>query len=132
MTQNILLCEDDIHILKVAEYKFKGAGYDVVCTEDGQEAWEHLQDHRADLLITDCQMPRLDGIGLVERIRASEWGFDLPIIMLTAKGYELPKAELSGRLRVAEIINKPFSPRKLLSRAEALLNSTPTSQAPSI
>ncbi len=132
MTQQILLCEDDIHILKVAEFKFKGAGYDVVCAEDGQEAWEHLQCHSADLLITDCQMPRLDGVGLVEKIRASELGFDLPIIMLTAKGYELPKAELSGRLRVAEIINKPFSPRKLLARAEALLNSTPTSQTHSL
>ncbi|MCH7726643.1 MAG: response regulator transcription factor [Planctomycetes bacterium] len=116
----------------MAEFKFKGAGYDVVCTEDGQEAWEYLQCQRADLLITDCQMPRLDGMGLVERIRASEWGFDLPIIMLTAKGFELPKAELRDRLGVAEIINKPFSPRKLLDRAEALLNSTTTSQTPSL
>ena len=121
MTQTILLCEDDIHILKVAEFKFKGAGYDVVCTDDGQEAWEHLQDHRADLLITDCQMPRLDGLGLVQRIRGNPETEDLRVVMLTAKGFELAQSELSDEWGVIAVLPKPFTDGDLLGAVAAAL-----------
>ena len=65
MPKRILLCDDEVHILRAAEFKLKRAGYDVQTASDGQEAWEHIQAQPPDILITDCQMPRLDGLGLV-------------------------------------------------------------------
>lgn len=126
MNKQILLCDDDIHILKAAEFKFKRAGYDVVCAGDGEEAWQLIQQHVPGLVITDCQMPHLDGIGLVERIRGSEPTCELPVIMLTAKGYELSKNDLQGRLGVVAVLTKPFSPRQLFARAEEILDDSPT------
>ena len=69
MTKRILLCDDELHILRAAEFKFKRAGYDVVCASDGQEGWEQIQQCRPDIVVTDCQMPRLSGLGLAERIQ---------------------------------------------------------------
>jgi len=69
MAQHVLLCDDEIHILRAAEFKLKRAGYDVRIAGDGQEAWEAIEVQKPDILITDCQMPRLDGFGLVQRVR---------------------------------------------------------------
>ena len=121
MPKRILLCDDEIHILRAAEFKLKRAGYDVRIAADGQEAWEAIQLQKPDVLITDCQMPRLDGFGLVQRVRENPETEDLPVLMLTAKGYELSQEELTDKWNVAAVIAKPFSPRELLRSVEKLL-----------
>ncbi len=121
MTKHILLCDDEIHILRAAEFKLKKAGYDVRIAGDGQEAWEAIQQQTPDLLVTDCQMPRLDGLGLVARVRTNSATADLPIFMLTAKSYELSSDELAAQWNVMAVIAKPFSPRELLQRVDAVL-----------
>jgi two-component system alkaline phosphatase synthesis response regulator PhoP len=114
MPKRVLLCDDEIHILRAAEFKLKKAGYDVQIACDGQEAWEAIQAQKPDMLITDCQMPRLDGFGLVARVREDPATADLPVLMLTAKGYEISHEELSANWRVLAVLAKPFSPRELL------------------
>jgi two-component system, OmpR family, alkaline phosphatase synthesis response regulator PhoP len=121
MTKRILLCDDEIHILRAAEFKLKKAGYDVQLAGDGQEGWEAIQRQRPDVLITDCQMPRMDGIELVRKVRESPETADLPIFMLTAKGYELSHEELARKWNVMAVIAKPFSPRELLQRVNDVL-----------
>lgn len=121
MPKRVLLCDDEIHILRAAEFKLKRAGYDVRIAGDGQEAWEAIQLQKPDVLITDCQMPRLDGFGLVQRVRENPETKDLPVLMLTAKGYELSQEELAEKWNVAAVIAKPFSPRELLRSVEKLL-----------
>ncbi len=121
MAERVLLCDDEIHILRAAEFKLKRAGYDVQIAGDGQEAWEAIQLQKPDLLITDCQMPRLDGLGLVQRVRENPDTRDLPVLMLTAKGYELSREEMSERWNVIAVIAKPFSPRELLRLVEEVL-----------
>ncbi len=121
MPKRILLCDDEIHILRAAEFKLKRAGYDVQIASDGQEAWEQIQVQPPDILITDCQMPRLDGFGLTQRVRANPDTQDLPILMLTAKGFELRPEELAEKWNVIEVIAKPFSPRDLLKTVETIL-----------
>ncbi|MBN1396018.1 MAG: response regulator [Pirellulales bacterium] len=125
MTKRVLLCDDEIHILRAAEYKLKKAGYDVSIAGDGLEAWEEIQRQRPDVLITDCQMPRLDGLGLVKKVREEAALADLPIFMLTAKGFELSHDELSEKWNVCEVIAKPFSPRELLQKVNAVLEGEP-------
>jgi DNA-binding response OmpR family regulator len=66
-------------------------------------------------------MPRLDGLGLVRRIRENPATHDLPVLMLTAKGFELSHAELASRWNVASVLSKPFSPRELVGLIESTL-----------
>ncbi|HZZ28611.1 MAG TPA: response regulator [Pirellulales bacterium] len=126
MPHRVLLCDDEIHILRAAEFKFTKAGYEVCCANNGLEAWEAIQREKPDVLITDCQMPRLDGIGLCKRIREHEAMRDLPVFMLTAKGYELSHKELKEQLGVLAVIAKPFSPRELLQRVDEVCGRTPS------
>ena len=121
MPKRILLCDDEIHILRAAEFKLKRAGYDVQTACDGQEGWELIEANPPDLLVTDCQMPRLDGIGLTRRLREHPETRDLPVLMLTAKGFELSHEELAEKWDVLDVIGKPFSPRELLRRVDEIL-----------
>lgn len=124
MSKRILLCDDEIHILRAAEFKIRRAGYDVQCVSDGEEAWESIQVRMPDVLVTDYQMPRLDGLGLVRRIRQHEHTQHLPILMLTAKGYELKAEDVAAELGVLKVIAKPFSPRELLQTVEEVLQQS--------
>ncbi len=121
MGKRILLCDDEIHILRAAEFKVKRAGYEVRIAGDGEEGWELIQEQLPDLVVTDCQMPRLDGLGLIARAREHEATRELPFYMLTAKGLELSHAELAEKLNVLGVISKPFSPRDLLRSIDAVL-----------
>jgi two-component system, OmpR family, alkaline phosphatase synthesis response regulator PhoP len=121
MPKRVLLCDDEIHILRAAEFKLKKAGYDVQIANDGQEAWEAIQARKPDMLVTDFQMPRLDGFGLVQRLRENPATADLPVLMLTAKGYELSHEELAVNWRVLAVLAKPFSPRELLQHVNQVL-----------
>ncbi len=121
MTYRLLLADDELHILRAAEFKLKRFGYDVFCASDGEEAWELLCEHAPDLLITDFQMPRLTGLELIKRMRAKPEFAAIPVLMLTAKGYELPHREMADTLGILEIIDKPFSPRDLCNRAQLAL-----------
>ena len=121
MSHSILLCDDDIAILRAAEFKLKKAGYDVRCAHDGEEGWQEIERRRPDLLVTDFQMPRLDGFGLCRRVREDSQTADLPILMLTAKGFELLMAQAVSDCGVIAVIAKPFSPRGALQTVQRVL-----------
>ena len=87
----------------------------------GEEGWELIQQEIPDLVVTDCQMPRLDGLGLIARAREHEATRDLPFFMLTAKGLELSHTELADKFNVLGVISKPFSPRDLLRSIDDVL-----------
>ena len=125
MTAKILLCDDEVHIVRAAEFKLTRAGYKVRCAADGQAAWETINGDRPDLLITDLQMPRLGGLELIERLRQQPETHDLPVIVLTAKGFELKPQELAEKWGVLAVVGKPFSPRELLRLVESALPARP-------
>ncbi len=122
MAKKIIICDDEIHILRAAELKFLRAGYEVRCAGDGEEAWELIQEDRPDLVITDCQMPVLDGIGLASRIHTTPELAGLPVMMVTAKGFELSLEELRDKYGISSLTTKPFSPRALLQQVEDILS----------
>jgi len=121
MSKRVLLCDDEVHIIRAAEFKLARAGFEVECVSDGQFGWEAIERKTPDMLITDCQMPRLSGLQLIERVRSNPATKDLPVMMLTAKGFELSPEEMARQWNVLEIIAKPFSPRDLLRRVEEIL-----------
>jgi two-component system, OmpR family, alkaline phosphatase synthesis response regulator PhoP len=121
MSKRILLCDDEVHILRAAEFKLRKAGFEVWTAFDGEEGWEIICRDRPDAVVTDYQMPRLDGFGLVQRLRGNPETVDLPVVMLTAKGFEVSHEELTTRWGVRAILAKPFSPRELLLTVSSLL-----------
>lgn len=125
MSVRVLMCDDEIHILRAAEFKVARAGFDVRCAADGQAAWEAMQAERPDILITDFQMPRLDGLELIQRMRQEPALRDVPVVMLTAKGFEVSPQELSEKWGVLAVLSKPFSPRELLRLVESIAAKLP-------
>ncbi len=125
MPKRVLLCDDEIAILRAAEFKLKKAGYEVQMASDGQAGWELIQRSGVDMVITDCQMPRMSGLQLVERIRSEPALQQLPIVMLTAKGFELRPEELAAKWNVLAVLPKPFSPRELLQLVDRVLGNGP-------
>jgi len=130
MGQRVLLCDDEIHILRATQIKMQRAGYEVVCACDGQEGWEEILKQPPDIVVTDCQMPRLDGFGLLEKIRADERFADLPVVMLTAKGFEIAHREAGNHYKIIAILAKPFSPRQLVQYVEEILRTGTVSAPP--
>lgn len=121
--RKVLLVDDEVHILRAAEFKLKRQGLDVVTASDGLEAWDQIQNEMPEMVVTDVQMPRFSGLELVRRIRQTPETAHLPVIMLTAKGLELPKQELIDELSIIDIIAKPFSPRELCRRVQEVLDT---------
>jgi two-component system, OmpR family, alkaline phosphatase synthesis response regulator PhoP len=122
MGKKVLLCDDEAHILRAAQIKLSHAGYDVSTAADGQEAWEAILANPPDILVTDLQMPRMDGLELSRRVRETPATADLPILMLTAKGFELAHLELAEKCGVLAVLPKPFSPRELVRYIDSILS----------
>ena len=129
MTKKILLCDDEVHILRAAEFKLKRAGYDVRCASDGQEGWEMIQADMPDIVVTDLQMPRMTGLDLARAVRDNEATRHLPILMLSAKGFEAEHTDQAKDCGIVGVLAKPFSPRELLKIVEQILE-TGTAELP--
>lgn len=128
MNHRIVLADDEIHIRRAAEFKLKRE-FEVACAEDGQEAWELILENRPDVLVTDLQMPRLNGLELIERIRGYGPTADLPVILLTAKGFELEHDEFFKTLEVFRLLSKPFSPRELCKLVQTAIDEYASREA---
>ena len=120
--KTILVADDESHILHVVSLKLRKAGFRVLTAGDGAEALETAVQERPDLLITDYHMPRLSGLELCRRLRREPATAGIPVIMLTARGYQLEPqdTEQSGILRM---LSKPFSPRHLLAAVNEVLGA---------
>jgi len=118
MTKKVLVVDDEVSIANVVAIKLRRAGFEVIVALDGQEAYEQALASRPDFLITDLQMPRLNGIGLCSRLTEELGG--IPTILLTAKGFEIDRLEIAG-LPIRRIMTKPFSPRELLAQVQEAL-----------
>lgn len=123
MAQQILVCDDEAHILHAVTFKFSTAGFDVVQASNGREAMDWLASHTPDFIITDYQMPLVDGFELCQFIRSRHETGQVPIIMLTAKALELSEDAVKQQFGLEAIFMKPFSPRGLLDHVKRVLNS---------
>ena len=122
-----MICDDEPHIALAVGMKFRNAGFEVLSARNGQDAWELIQTRPPDLLITDCTMPRMDGVELCRRIRSLAALSQMPIFLLTARGLELDPFLVSNELRISKLILKPFSPRDLFHDVQVALQ--PASKA---
>jgi DNA-binding response OmpR family regulator len=113
----ILLVDDEDAVRKVLAFPLEKDGYSVVQAGNGEEALQLFEEQQVDLVVLDIMLPRLDGLEVCKRLRATS---TVPIIMLTARDDELDKV-LGLELGADDYITKPFSIREFRSRVRALL-----------
>ena len=118
--RKILVVDDEIHIIHVVAIKLRNNGYEVVSAENGADAFEQACKEKPDIIVTDFQMPVMSGLEFVEKLRQCDEVKDIPVIMLTARGFAI-KDEQKESLQISEFISKPFSPRELLRSIEDVL-----------
>jgi len=118
--QTIVLADDEVHILRVLELKLSAAGFHCIKAVNGQLAWELVQRHQPVLVISDYQMPEVDGVELAERMHRESSLCEIPVILLTARGFSLHREDLA-RTNIVHKIAKPFSPREILSLVQEVL-----------
>jgi len=113
----ILLVDDEEAVQKLLTYPLQRDGYRVVQARDGEEALKRFGEESIDLVVLDVMLPRLDGLEVCKRLRATS---HVPIIMLTARDDEVDKV-LGLELGADDYITKPFSIREFRSRVRAVL-----------
>ena len=118
----ILVVDDEARMRKLIKDFLVAKGYSILEAGDGEEALKVFEENsnKITLILLDVMMPKLDGWSVLRQIRQTS---KVPIIMLTARGEE--QDELFGfKLGVDEYISKPFSPKILVARVEAILKRT--------
>ena len=125
MTHTIALVDDDRNILTSVSMTLEAEGFGVRTYTDGESALAALTAKPVDLAVLDIKMPRMDGMELLQRLRARS---QLPVIFLTSKDEEVDEL-MALRLGADDYITKPFSQRLLLERIRALLRRNEASRA---
>ncbi len=110
---SILAVDDSASMRQMVSFTLKSAGYDVVDAVDGIDAFDKAVQRRFDLVLTDQNMPRLDGIGLTKKLRGHPSFASTPILILTTESSDQMKQ--AGRAAGATgWLVKPFDPAKLI------------------
>ena len=111
----LLLVDDEPGLRTAVQAYLEDEGFQVTTAVDGLDGWEKAQQQMPDLVISDVMMPRCDGYGLLEKLRADERLGGTPVIFLTAKGMTADRTQgyLAG---VDDYIPKPFDPDELVAR----------------
>jgi two-component system chemotaxis response regulator CheY len=113
MAKTILSVDDSNSIRQMVAFTLKGAGYEVIEAADGQEGLDKAKNKTVDLVLTDQNMPRMDGITLIKTLRAMPSYKTVPILMLTTESGDVMKSEGKAAGATGWIV-KPFDPAKLL------------------
>ena len=120
MSSTILVVEDEPAIQELIAVNLSFAGHKVLRADDAEQAETLIRAELPDLILLDWMLPGASGITLARRLRSDERTRDVPVIMLTAKGAEQDKVD-GLEAGADDYITKPFSPKDLASRVEALL-----------
>jgi two-component system alkaline phosphatase synthesis response regulator PhoP len=118
--RKVLVADDEIHIVHVVAIKLRNNGFEVISAANGAEAFELACEEKPDIIVTDFQMPVMTGVQLVEKLRQCEQTKDIPVIMLTARGFAVEDGQKED-LQISEFLSKPFSPKELLRSIEDIL-----------
>src|SRR5262245_65126528 len=118
--RRIFVVEDDEHIRMLVETLLKGAGYQVTCTGQPQEALEIARREIPDLVLCDIAMPVLDGYGVLRELQSDPETARIPVVFLTAHR-EFSERVRAFRFGVVDYVTKPFSRDVLLRKVEKVL-----------
>ncbi|MHC5061726.1 MAG: response regulator [Planctomycetota bacterium] len=122
-SMKVLVVDDEIHIVQVVAIKLRNNGFDVITCENGAQALELATNEKPDVIVTDFQMPVMTGLELVQNLRKQPETAEIPVVMLTARGFAIEDQQ-KEELKISACLSKPFSPRELLQSVEEVLKET--------
>ena len=96
VTRRLLVVDDSMTTRSLLKSVLEAAGYEVAVAVDGAEAWKMLEESGADLVVSDIEMPRMNGFALTEAIRSSSRFQQLPVVLVTARSSDQDKAPGDG------------------------------------
>ncbi|MFZ5452542.1 MAG: response regulator [Thermodesulfobacteriota bacterium] len=120
MSKVIMTVDDSASVRQMVSFTLKAAGYEVITAVDGKDALGKLNGDTIHLVITDLNMPNLDGIGLIQQLRGNAKYKFLPIIMLTTES-QAEKKQAGKAAGATGWIVKPFSPEQLVAVVKKVL-----------
>jgi two-component system phosphate regulon response regulator OmpR len=123
----IIVVDDDARLRELLNRYLGEQGYSVRAVADGNEMNRWLARERYDLMVLDLMMPGEDGLSICRRLRGL--GDKMPIIMLTAKGDDVDRI-VGLEVGADDYLPKPFNPRELVARIQAVLRRAPATQPP--
>lgn len=122
MTKVVLIVDDSASIRQVVSITLKDAGFDIIEASDGKDALAKLTGQRVHLMISDVNMPNMDGISFVKEVKTrAEYKFT-PIIMLTTESAEDKKLQGQSAGAKAWMV-KPFQPQQMLAAVNKLVQA---------
>lgn len=121
MAASILAVDDSASMRQMVSFTLKGAGYDVVEAADGVEALNIAKSRSVNLVITDVNMPNMDGISLIRELRALASYKFTPLLMLTTESSADKKQQGKAAGATGWIV-KPFNPEQLLNTVKKVLS----------
>ncbi|OJU99619.1 MAG: DNA-binding response regulator, partial [Verrucomicrobia bacterium 61-8] len=120
MQDTVLVVEDESDVVDLLRYNLSRAGFGVIIANDGVEGLEMARKNRPDIIVLDLMLPRMDGLAVCKALKREAETEQMPIVMLTAKSE--PNERVNGlELGADDYVTKPFSPRELVLRVQALL-----------
>ena len=122
----ILVVDDEVYIVHILDFSLGMEGYEVVTALDGEQALEKVAQQKPDLIVLDIMMPKLDGYETCKALKSREETKDIPVILLSAKGRNVDQ-KTGFEVGADDYITKPFSPRKLVERINAILGQANSS-----
>jgi len=120
MEKKILIVDDCDTTRKLLTYIVKEKGYKIIGASNGLEALEVLAQNQIDLIVTDLNMPQMDGLEMSKTIRENEAYREIPIIMVTTEASEADK-KMGLEAGVTTYLTKPFTPQKLLYEIQKVI-----------
>ncbi len=120
MAKMIMTADDSASIRQMVSFTLSQAGYEVITAEDGKDALNKLNESTANMLITDLNMPNMDGIELIKQVRSNQAYKFMPIIMLTTESQDSKKQE-AKKAGASGWIVKPFKPDQLVGVVKKVL-----------
>lgn len=120
MSKNILVVDDSASIRHVVGIALKGAGYNVLEGVDGKDALTKLDGQKIHLIISDVNMPNMDGIAFLKAVRANPRYKFTPVIMLTTESGQTKMSEGKAAGAKAWVV-KPFQPKQMLDAVSKLI-----------
>jgi two-component system chemotaxis response regulator CheY len=120
MAKLIMTADDSASIRQMVSFTLKQNGYEVIEAVDGRDALDKLSTQKVDMLITDLNMPNLDGLGLIRGVRSGTLNKFVPIIMLTTESQDSKKGEGKAAGATGWIV-KPFKPEQLIAVIKKVL-----------
>jgi DNA-binding response OmpR family regulator len=131
MAELVTVIEDEKEIRDLIRYHVERAGYRVSAFADGQEGLTGIFASRPDALVLDLMLPQRNGLEILREVRAEPATRELPVLILTARVSEMDKL-LGFEHGADDYLTKPFSPRELVARIQALLRRTRPGGSPGV